>query len=427
VVGRTDVTYSDVDTAPAVVLVGLEPEEECPILFLRLRKAWRKSRLAVTALAPFTSRGLARIGATVVPTVPGAEAAALSTVEIRTALSQPGAILFVGERLATVPGGLSAAAALAARTGAKLAWVPRRAGDRGALEAGCLPTLLPGGRPVTDPGARAEMAHAWELAAGALSSEAGRDAEGILAAARHGVLGGLLVAGMDPGDFADPAAVDAAFDGVGFLVSLELRRSTVTERADVVFPVAPAIEKAGSYVDWEGRLRPFDAVLRTTAMSDARVLDALARELDVELGCSDAGAVHRELGTLAGTSSSRPAAPSAAAADAPMPGQGQAILATWHHLIDLGSLQDGDEHLAGTARPSLVRLGKALAADLGVADGDAVTVSTERGSITLPALVVDDMAGGVVWVPTNSPDSTVRRTLGVTAGSTVDIRAGGVR
>ncbi len=40
VAGITDVTYGDVDCAPAVVLVGLEPEEECPILFLRLRKAY---------------------------------------------------------------------------------------------------------------------------------------------------------------------------------------------------------------------------------------------------------------------------------------------------------------------------------------------------------------------------------------------------
>ena len=42
---RTDVTYADVDAAPAVVLVGLEPEEECPILFLRLRKAYSKRKL----------------------------------------------------------------------------------------------------------------------------------------------------------------------------------------------------------------------------------------------------------------------------------------------------------------------------------------------------------------------------------------------
>ena len=36
------VSYSDLESAPVVVLVGFEPEEEAPIVFLRLRKAARK-------------------------------------------------------------------------------------------------------------------------------------------------------------------------------------------------------------------------------------------------------------------------------------------------------------------------------------------------------------------------------------------------
>jgi len=95
-------------------------------------------------------------------------------------------------------------------------------------------------------------------------------------------------------------------------------------------------------------------------------------------------------------------------------------------LIDLGSLQDGDQYLAGTARPSLVRLSKGTAAQLGVADGDPVTVGTDRGAITLPVLVTE-MLDGVVWLPTNSPGSTLRRTLGVTAGALVTVAAGGTR
>src|SRR4051794_22371569 len=39
VAGRVEVTYTEIEAAPVVVLAGLEPEEECPILFLRLRKA----------------------------------------------------------------------------------------------------------------------------------------------------------------------------------------------------------------------------------------------------------------------------------------------------------------------------------------------------------------------------------------------------
>src|SRR5690606_31450678 len=38
-------TYADVENAPAVLIAGLEAEEECPILFLRMRKANRENGL----------------------------------------------------------------------------------------------------------------------------------------------------------------------------------------------------------------------------------------------------------------------------------------------------------------------------------------------------------------------------------------------
>ncbi len=426
--GADPVRYTDIDTAPAVVLVGLEPEEECPILFLRLRKAVSKRRLAVHAVAPFASPGVTKLAATLYPAVPGAEADLLGgDAGLRAALSTPGALLIVGERLASVPGGLSAAVALAQSTGARLAWVPRRAGDRGAIEAGCLPNLLPGGRLVVDAAARAELAQSWGLASGVLPSRVGRDTDAILAAARSGGLAALVVAGVDPGDLADPAGAQQALDQVGFLVSLEQRLTAVAQRADVVLPVAPVVEKSGSFLDWQGHARAFGTVLNTTAMSDARVLDTLARELGVELGCGDAAQAGTELAAITATGSVRALPPSGAAAPVPATGPGQAILSTWHHLLDLGSLTDGDEALAGTARPALLRLSKAAAAGLGVADGDLVTVGTERGSLTLP-LAITEMPDTVVWLPTNSPGATVRRTLGATSGAVVSLsRSGGTR
>ncbi|HEY9483434.1 MAG TPA: molybdopterin dinucleotide binding domain-containing protein, partial [Micromonosporaceae bacterium] len=278
--------------------------------------------------------------------------------------------------------------------------------------------------PVADAAARAEMASEWDLAAGVLPSAPGRDTDGIIAAAASGKLRGLLVAGVDPGDLADPRLADAALDNVDFLVSLEVRMSPVTLRADVVFPVAPVAEKPGTFVDWEGRTRTFDAALSTTAMADARVLDALAREFDVELGCADVVKIRREIGGTPATEAPRPAAPSVGQAPSPVVPAHDAILATWHHLIDLGSLTDGDKELIGTARPSVVRIGKELATRLNVVDGDPVTVGTERGRVTLPAAVTE-MPDGVVWLPTNSPSSTVRRTLGVTSGGVVSVTAGG--
>ncbi len=422
------VSYSDLESAPAVLLVGFEPEEESPIVFLRLRKAARKHGVPVYAVAPFATRALQKMSGRLLKTVPGAEASTLdglATGEIGDLLATPGAAIMVGERLATVPGALSAAARLADTTGARLAWVPRRAGERGALEAGALPALLPGGRPLADDAARAQVCEAWHVTE--IPSAVGRDADGILAAATDGTLGALLVGGVEPDDFADPEAVLAALDAAGFVVSLELRRSAVTERADVVFPVAPTTQKAGAFVNWEGRYRGFSPALHGTTQqagqSDHQVLDALADEMGVYLGMASVETARQELSGL-GTWDGKPAAaPNVSAPEPPQPGPGEAVLTGWRMLLDEGRLQDGEPYLAGTARAPVLRLSADTAAEINAADGDAVTVSTSRGSITLP-LTITDMPDRVVWLPLNSPGSAVHRELGVTVGSVVQIGVG---
>jgi NADH-quinone oxidoreductase subunit G len=426
VAGRpVTVSYSDLESAPVVLLVGFEPEEESPIVFLRLRKAARKHGVPVYAIAPFATRALQKMSGRLLKTVPDTEASTLdglATGEIGDLLATPGAVIMVGERLAMVPGGLSAASRLAHATGARLAWVPRRAGERGALEAGALPALLPGGRPLADDAARAQVCEAWHVTE--IPSAVGRDADGILAAAADGTLGALLVGGVEPNDFADPDAVLAALEAAGFVVSLELRHSAVTERADVVFPVAPTTQKAGAFVNWEGRYRGFTPALHGTTQqagqSDHQVLDALADEMGVYLGVSTVEAARQELSGL-GTWDGKPATgPNVSAPEPSQPGPDQAVLTGWRMLLDEGRLQDGEPYLAGTARTPVLRLSADTSAEIGAADGDEVTVSTSRGSITLP-LTITDMPDRVVWLPLNSPGSAVHRELGVVVGGIVRI------
>ncbi len=212
----------------------------------------------------------------------------------------------------------------------------------------------------------------------------------------------------------------AALRATPFVVSFELRESEVTELADVVFPVAPAVEKGGAYLNWEGRIRPFEPALRTNAIPDLRVLHYLADEIGVDLGLTGPEAADTELARLGTWSGSRAAAPSAVPGPAPAPGPGQAVLASWRLLLDAGRLQDGEPYLAGTAVSPVARLSPATAAELGVTSDDPVTVSTDRGAITLP-LTVTEMPDRVVWLPTNSPGTAIHRQLGVTAGAVVSI------
>ena len=430
VAGRSiEVSYADLEKAPVVVLAGFEPEEESPIVFLRLRKAYRKNALKVYAAAPFATRGLQKVGGTLLPTPPGAEADTLGSLigdaehaGVRELLETPGAVIMVGERLAGSPGALTAAVRLARATGARLAWVPRRAGERGAIEAGALPALLPIGRPVTDPVARAEVARVWGVAS--LPDRPGEDAAGIIAAAAAGERGALLVGGVDPYDLPDPEAMLRALERTPFVVSLEQRPSAVTDRADVVFPVAAVAEKSGTFVDWEGRGRPFDTVLRSAGRrSDLGVLDALADEMDVHLGLPGPEAARRELTELGAYRGERPDAPDVPQALAPVPERGEALLATWRLLLDRGRLQDGEPFLAGTAKAAVARLSPATAAEIGA--GEAVTVSTDRGEVTLPLEVTADLPDRVVWLPTNSAGCSLYRDLGAVAGDVVRI-AGGV-
>lgn len=434
------VSYDDLTSAPGVLLVGFEPEEESPIVYLRLRKTARKTKMPIYALAPFSSRGLDRMSGTLLPTVPGTEPQLLDALrtgeipteiadsaeapQLRTAartLREPGAVILVGERMAGIPGALSAAVRLADETGAALAWVPRRAGERGAVEAGALPGLLPGGRPVADPRARQQVRAIWNVPD--LPVTAGRDTTAILAAAP--TLGALVIGGVDIADLPDPEAALAAVDAARFVVSLELRHSAITERADVVFPVASAMEKSGTFRTWEGRPRPFEAALadatvrrQAAPLSDQRVLQAIADEMKVRLGLPDTAAARAELDELGAWDGPPVETPAHPPQPIPRPGPGSAILAGWRMLLDLGRMQDGEPNLAGIARRPVVRLSAATAAEIGAAEHDPVTVSSDRGSVTLP-LMISDLPDRVVWLPLHSPGCSVHEQLTVAPGGVV--------
>ena len=420
---ETGVDYAAVEAAPAVLCVAFEPEEESPIVFLRLRKAARKRGTKVFHIGQFSTPAVTKTNGVLLACAPGGEAAAVAglathATDVTEALSAPGAVILVGERAAEIPGLLSSLVDVAASTGARLAWVPRRAGERGALDAGAAPTLLPGGRLVADAKARAEVAEAWGV--DGLPSTPGRDTDAILEAAAHGRLDALVIGGVDPGDLADPDAAERAVAAANFVVSLELRHGFVTRHADVVLPVAAAAEKSGSYLNWEGRRREFDVTLHVAGvLPDCRVLDTLAVEMDEDLFTQTPAAAAADLARL-GAVARTAAAPTVAAGVAPTANGKLVLLATWRHLLDGGSLQADEPHLAGTARPAAVRLSPADAVQLGAEDGDVVSVRTEHGAITAP-LAIADLPDGVVWLPANSAGSTPRRTLRAGHGAVVTV------
>ena len=412
VVGSTT-TYLDIDRADQVLLVGFEPEEESPIVFLRLNKQVRKRALKITAIATKLSIGVEKLKGEFVKVAPGQEAGAIASQSLSAK-----SIILVGERAGESAGVLSAVAALADASSAKIAWIPRRAGERGALEAGAIGNLLPGGRPVTDAAARVDIAAVWGT--DALPTSIGKSTQEIYAAVNSGEIGALLVGGVDPLDGENSQAALAALEKA-FVVSLEIASSAVTQRADVVLPVAAVTEKSGSFLNWEGRARSFDAAVADSLnRSDLRILSMIAEEMGTSVNLATVTAAIKEIASLgkwdgARVSLNKVSAPSQSAVSGD-----QFILTSWRRLLDLGTLQQGEENLAGTARKTVAVISPKRAEALGVVDGDKLKISTSLGSITLNALV-EDIHDDAVWAPRNSRGSQLLVNLGVAHGAVVTV------
>ena len=409
------VTFADLETAKTVVLVGFEPEDEAGVVFLRLRKASRGG-VKVRAIATHSTRSLTKMGGELIQIAPGGEPAALAALEL-----DKDTIVLVGERLASIPGAFSAALKATAASEARLAWIPRRAGDRGAVETGCLPTLLPGARPLADASARADLAAAWGVKT--IVAKKGRDTSGILAATQSGAIEALVIGGVELDDLPDPAQARAALKAARFILSLEVRESAVTAMADVVLPVAPVVEKPGSFVNWEGRMRSFDAVLnQPNSLTDVRVLAGIAEELGAPIGFRTVDQARKDMTDVGPWDGDRAAAPEVTARPVTVK-KGEVLLDSWRLLIDDGRGQDGQAEYKRTARPAVVRANAATLKSAGAKHGDHVTLSTTSGTVTFVAEVAE-LPDGVVWAPGNSGGQSLRVALAAGYGDTVTLQGG---
>ena len=400
-------TYKDIDNADQVVLLAFEPEDESPIVFLRIYKQVRKRALKVSTLTPYTSRGSEKLNATVIKMVPGNEVAAISAINGLTGKS----VVLIGERLSETPGALSAALELVNKSAAKLGYVPRRAGDTGAIAAGAVANLLPGGRLVSDATARVDVAAAW--GASALPTETGLTTNEIIGSGTNAV----LIGGVDPFDISAEAKLSLSKK---FVVSLEIRESDITDIAQVVLPVAAVVEKSGSFMDWQGKSRKFDSAVESLNRSDVRILSMLADEIGKPINLPTVSAARKEFEAIGNWDGAKPSMKSTVTGSSLNVGADEAIISSWRNLLDKGSLQEGEDNLAGTARATTAVISQSRASALSVKDGELIRVSNTYGAVTLPCTIAD-IDNSAIWLPRNSTNSQLIKVLGTVGNSIVKV------
>ncbi len=398
------VTYKDVERAKAILVAGLDAEQEIPVLHLRLRKAASRGA-RIWVLHPRRTR--LHDVATHILAAPG-EALALLDAEGPTgnadfdaaasALREAGdaAVVIAGERLAERLGGAESAMALAFEAGARFTYVTRRANDRGALRAGVHPRLLPGGRTAED--GLDEVEAVWGPV---MNRVPGRDAHAILQACADGEIDVLLLVGVDPlRDATDADLALRALQNVPYKVVQGLELGSLEPFVDAFLPAAPFLEKTGHVTTWEGRGQLMHPVRGTEGISlaDWEIFASMALACGGDLGFETLEELHEE---MAGLLAPREVTLAVGAPETVRAADGLRLF-TYPLLVDEGRLSDrADELKAALAQEPFVEIHPADADGLGIVAGARAVVRTAAGAAELPARVTEDVARGSVFVPFN--------------------------
>ena len=354
--------------------------------------------------------------------------------------SSPLTVIFGRISLAESPDVIVSVAAQIAEAYPHARFLPalRRGNVHGALEMGLAPGLLPG-RATLD-GDENWYRSIW----GKVPAEAGSDTAGIIAKAAAGEIAVLVCLGADPVcDFPSKQLIDEALAVGTSIISIDAFPNDTVNEASIVLPAAAFGEREGTHMNLEGRLSPVTKQVNPpgTARSDWMIAADLARRGGIEWDFASSEDIWEEIaeivprlkgisgeavrkahdGVLAGGADSLPTAggvPFEIPTPEPTPHDRYAFrLVVNRTLYDNGTLVSHCPSLAPLAEPATARLNPAAARDLGISDGDTVSVASTAGTISIPATADARVPEGVVVIPHNHSGADPREL--VESGSTV--------
>ncbi|MEX2563280.1 MAG: NADH-quinone oxidoreductase subunit G [Nitriliruptoraceae bacterium] len=410
--GTATAGYGDIEQADVIVVAGSDTEEEVPIVHLRVRKAWRNGKARIVVVGPHLGT-LASMAWRHVAADPGGEGAVLAGLargegpdDVVEALRDAKApAILIGERAGA--GSLAAGSAIVDEYGGAMAWLPRRAGARAAVEAGLLAGALPGGRRLEDAADRDAVIKVW---GGSLPAARGHDLSAILEVAAAGEIDVLHLIGVDlMVDAASTALAEKALAKVPVVIAQDLAMTaTVAAHADVVLPASARQERTGTATNFEGRAQRFDRAVDGPGLvrDDWDIVRQLAAMLGRDLRADDLDMIRAEMERV-GRRSEPHAFPQDVDAEVVDPStlnDDEFVVLARALLLDRGTMLTGADDLLATARGSLALIAPSDADAVGIADGAEIEVAANGATMRLTAQIVTDVVPGTVVVPANSTE-----------------------
>ena len=298
------------------------------------------------------------------------------------------------------------------------------------LDMGVSPEYLPGYH--TYEHAAATFSSAWKAV---IPTVAGKDLFQVVDAIEAGQIKALYVMGSDPLHFLpNRDRVLAALKKLELLVVQDLFLTDTARLAHIVLPAATGAEKSGSFTSADNRVQCFTAAVKPAgdARSDADILTSLHSM--IVPGAADApnslAALQHEITTLTnlynevcdhdGCQMGRIKNRTATFVAVPLTPLAPPA-ASRPFALTVGSLQHHNGSMTTKSESNLLVVGEAYvelscqdAASIGVTAGDALTLTSDIGSVSLKAKVSEQQQPGALFVPAHFREAAVN-TLTVSA------------
>ena len=308
---------------------------------------------------------------------------------------------------------------------------------QGACDMGGLPNVFPAYQPVTVEANNEKFAAAWGKP---LPDKIGYTITDMVQAMSDGKLKALYIVGENP-MMSDPDQnhVEKALEKLELLVCQDIYITETAVKADVVFAGASVAEKDGTFTNTERRCMRVHKAIEPigNALADWEITSKLATAMGAEMNYENPEAIFKEMTSVTPSyggmtyerlglnglqwpcpNTDHPGTQFLHAAQftrgkglfhaieyldpAEMPDDEYPYFLTTGRMFahyHTGTMTRASEHLDAEQKTGYVEIHPEDAANLAVADGDAVKLATRRGEIELPAKISQKVEPGLLFVP----------------------------
>ncbi|MDP2167174.1 MAG: NADH-quinone oxidoreductase subunit NuoG [Thermodesulfovibrionales bacterium] len=462
--GVTSTPLSGIADSDAVLVVGGDPSEVNPVLGVHIRMAFKKGAKVITiGHAP----GLGRhrtAGLLPHPQADGVVMGGLISAILKDKKSLPGGNRPLEEKITVMhlPSADDAAAAcklsaedigrlakqlagassvsivvgreaggnkdtamlvsvLSYILNARIYLMSERPNEQGLVDMGCLPDMLPGGRPLAEEGLRKKCGASWGID---IPADEGLTLMEMIQAASSGGIKAMYVMGENPAfNLPDTKNTEEALRRLDFLVVQDIFMTETARMADVVLPALSWIEKDGTYTNAERKIQRLKKAISITGMEDWKIVAEVGKRIGLKMPYGKAADIMKEIARVSPLHAGLTYAdieggdnlwpykgephknwfsfPELSADAFTSPAEEGLCLMLEKPLFHSGTLSRKSPALNSISPEAVLRLSPATASGLNLKDGDFAKVSTEKGSLSLKVKIDRGIDGPAAFVSNN--------------------------